>query len=72
MLIIGSKFFKWGSELTPEQIHCRECGTVAQFVKKKGMRFITLFFVIPTIPISGLSHMTQCPKCKALYQAEKL
>ena len=67
--IIGTHFFTWGSELTPTPMRCGQCGTVAQFKLKKGMRFITLFFIVPVIPISGVSQLAQCPSCKARYQA---
>jgi hypothetical protein len=49
-------------------MHCGQCGTVGEFIDKKGMRFITLFF-IPVIPISGTRHLLQCPTCKTRYQA---
>jgi hypothetical protein len=32
------------------------------------MRFITLFFVIPIIPISGMKELAECPNCKAKYE----
>lgn len=67
--IIGTKFFTWGSEPSPQQMRCGQCGTVANFISKKGMQFITLFFIIPVIPISGTRHMMQCPSCGARYQA---
>ena len=51
------------------QLRCGKCGTVAQFVKKQGMRFITLFFIIPVIPISGVTHLLQCPVCGTKYRA---
>ncbi|MDQ3131041.1 MAG: zinc ribbon domain-containing protein [Acidobacteriota bacterium] len=68
--IIGTKFFSWGSEKTPEMIRCSQCGALAQFTEKTGMRFISLFFIIPTIPISGKSKMIECPNCKARFQTE--
>lgn len=71
MIIIGTKFFKWGSELTANKMKCGECGMVAQFVMKQGMRFITLFFIIPVLPISGIRHLIQCPHCKSLYNSAK-
>lgn len=67
-LIIGVKFFTWGSERTSQAMHCGNCGTVAPFIKKKGMRFITLFFIIPTIPISGMRDIVECPSCATRYQ----
>lgn len=72
MLIIGTHFFTWGSQQTTETFHCGQCGAQTAFIEKSGMRFITLFFVIPVIPISGVSKMMQCPNCKARYQANNL
>lgn len=66
--IIGTHFLTWGSE-TGEQMRCGKCGTVSAFTKKQGMRFITLFFIIPVIPISGVKHLLQCPVCGTKYQA---
>jgi len=66
-LIIGTKFFSWGSEATAP-MRCGQCNTVAPFREKKGMRFITLFFVIPIIPISGVKQLAECPTCKAKYE----
>jgi hypothetical protein len=67
LLIIGTHFFSWGSERA-EQLRCGKCGTAATFIKKEGMRFITLFFIIPVIPISGVTHLLQCPACGTKYQ----
>lgn len=67
--IIGTHYFTWGSDQMPQQMRCGECGTMTNFILKKGMRFITLFFVIPIIPISGVNQLMQCPNCKARYQA---
>ncbi len=69
MIIIGTKFFVWGSQLAAHVSRCGNCGTVAPFILKKGMRFITIFFVIPVIPISGISDMAQCPNCGTRYNA---
>jgi len=67
--IIGTRFFTWGSgENVPQQMQCGRCGTVASFPLKKGMNFITLFFIIPVIPISGVKQLAECPNCKARYQ----
>ncbi|HEV7905314.1 MAG TPA: zinc-ribbon domain-containing protein [Pyrinomonadaceae bacterium] len=69
MLIIGTRFFVWGSELTPQQHHCAKCGRIAGFKIRKGMNFITLFFIIPVIPISGVKNILECPNCKTRYEA---
>ena len=70
MLIIGWKFFAWGSTPTPEPMHCSTCGTIAPFIQKTAMRFVTLFFIIPVIPISGKMHLIECPKCKTRYETK--
>jgi hypothetical protein len=66
--IIGTRFFTWGSTPAAEAMRCGQCGTVGQFIAKKGMNFITLFFIIPVIPISGVKDLMQCPTCKTRYQ----
>lgn len=71
MIIIGTHFFSWGSDRTGQAMHCGQCGAVTPFVIKKGMRFITLFFIIPILPISGVKHMVQCPQCKTRYQSDR-
>ena len=70
MIIIGSRFFVWGSQLTAQAMRCGQCGAVAPFIMKKGMRFITLFFIIPVIPISGVKNLVQCQNCKARYESQ--
>ncbi|HKV38848.1 MAG TPA: hypothetical protein VJX67_06520 [Blastocatellia bacterium] len=69
MIIIGIHFFAWGSGETDRMLHCGRCGAVQNFIVKKGMRFITIFFIIPILPISGIKHMVQCPSCGARYQS---
>jgi len=69
MLIIGTHFFTWGSGLTENSMHCGKCGMMGQFKMKKGMRFITIFFLIPVIPISGVRELMQCPSCGTRYQS---
>jgi hypothetical protein len=66
--IIGTHFFSWGSQVAPEQMRCGHCGTVGNFTKKQGMLFVTLFFIIPIIPISGIKNLVQCPQCRTKYQ----
>ena len=67
MLIIGIQFFTWGSALTASPFRCGRCGHMGSFVAKKGMRFLTIFFVIPVIPLSGVHHPMECPQCGTRY-----
>jgi hypothetical protein len=68
MLIIGTKLFVWGSTLAAQATHCGQCGAIEPFIQKTGMKFITLFFFIPVIPISGKMKIIECPRCKTRYQ----
>ena len=70
MIIIGLRFFTWGSDRTPNPMQCGQCGWAGAFIVKKGMRFVTVFFIIPVIPISGVQHLVECPNCKTRYNAE--
>ena len=70
MLIIGTKVFFWRSERAAELMRCRTCGFAGNFILKKGMRFLTFFFIIPTIPLSGMMHAAECPQCKTRYKAQ--
>jgi DNA-directed RNA polymerase subunit RPC12/RpoP len=68
IFIVGTHFFNWGSQQTSQPMRCSKCGTVTNFIMKKGMRFITLFFIVPVIPISGIKELVQCPNCKTRFQ----
>ncbi len=68
MLIWGWKVFAWGSNLTPETLRCGTCGMSAQFIEKTAMRFFTIFFIIPLIPLSGKMRLIECQKCKTRYE----
>ena len=68
MIIFGTKFWAWGSTLTAQMMRCAQCGHSGQFIQKSGMNFITLYWIIPVIPISGVKKMVQCPNCKARYE----
>lgn len=70
MLIIGTRFFTWGSEMTAQLWRCGKCGHAGPFKSKKGMRFLTLFFIIPVIPLSGVTHIAECPNCRTRYEAK--
>jgi hypothetical protein len=41
------------------------------FVAKKDMRFLTIFFIIPVIPPSGVHYLMECPKCGTRYEVVK-
>lgn len=68
-LIIGTKYRVSGSERTPEQHRCERCGALAQFIRKTGRNYITLFFVLPLFPVGKAQDFLECPNCQARYQA---
>ena len=70
IFIIGTNFKVSGSERTAEQRRCPQCGALTQFVKKTGRNYITLFFVLPVIPIGKKQNLLECPNCKTRFQAE--
>ena len=61
MIVFGIKFWAWGSQLTQQVWRCAKCGYNGQFIQKKGMKFITLYWIIPTIPVSGISEIGAVP-----------
>jgi hypothetical protein len=68
MIIIGTRFFSWGSQAADHATRCQKCGAMAPLLLKTGMWFVTVFFVIPIIPISRVKHMLECPNCHTRYQ----
>jgi hypothetical protein len=68
--IIGTHFFSWGSQPMPGQMRCGHCGTVGSFIQKRGMSFITLFFIVPVLPISSVKNLLQCQTCGTKYHSD--
>jgi len=67
-IIIGTRLFAWGSEMSPQSYRCGACGAFTQFIEKTAMRFLTVFFIVPVIPISGKKLLMECPRCKTRYE----
>lgn len=63
ILVFGLKTFRWGSERTAYLGTCPQCGFYGYFVRKKSIRAVTLFFVIPIFPLGGITNMDVCPQC---------
>ncbi len=66
-LIIGMRTFYWGSDRSPDVRTCANCGYTGQFIGKRALRALTLFFVIPVFPRGGIRHLRQCPSCNTRY-----
>ena len=63
ILVFGIKTFRWGSDQTDYLRTCPQCGFYGYFVRKKAIRAVTLFFVIPVFPLSGITTVDVCPQC---------
>jgi hypothetical protein len=70
MIIYGTRYFTWGNQPTSEAWCCGNCGTVAPFRRRKGMRWFTLYFIIPVLPLSRVSHLIECPHCRTRYAVD--
>jgi len=70
--VVGTNFRVSGSERTEKLHHCAQCGAYTQFIKKTGRNYITLFFVLPIIPLGKAQNLLECPNCQARFQAEQL
>ncbi|MDQ3539180.1 MAG: hypothetical protein M3440_00695 [Chloroflexota bacterium] len=67
LFIIGTRTFHWGSDRTPDAQTCGNCGYSGQFVWKKAIRTLALFFLIPVLPLGEIRHLRQCPNCDTRY-----
>ncbi len=63
ILVFGIKTFRWGSNQTDYLRTCPICGFYGYFARKKTIRAVTLFFLIPIIPLSGITIVDVCPRC---------
>ncbi len=68
LLIIGTRLFTWGCMPAAQAIRCGKCGAVAYFLEKTAIRFVTIFFFIPIIPISGMMKLIECPRCSTRFK----
>lgn len=67
LFIIGTRTFHWGSDRTPGMQRCGNCGYSGQFVRKKSIRTLALFFVIPVLPLWKIRDLGECPNCRTRY-----
>lgn len=67
IILLGTRYLAWGDERTPTIWHCPNCEQDAYFIRKRGVRAVALFFLIPVFPLGRVEHFTQCPNCGARY-----
>ena len=68
ILIIGTRTFRWGSARTDYLRTCPNCGYYGYFTRKKQIRTLALFFVIPIFPLGGVSEVDECPNCHMRFE----
>lgn len=66
-LVLGTRTFHWGADRTPDLQTCPNCGYSGQFIRKQAIRVLTLFFLIPVLPLGKIRHLRQCPSCNTRY-----
>jgi ribosomal protein S27AE len=69
ILLFGTRSFTWGSDRILGVRTCENCGFSGQFFAKRAIRAVTLFLVIPVLPLGRVRHLGQCPNCGARYPA---
>jgi endogenous inhibitor of DNA gyrase (YacG/DUF329 family) len=70
-LIAGTKTVAKRLGSTEEAIHCPTCGTVARFERKSERPYLTLFFVLPVVPLGRGHIVVECPACRARFAPER-
>lgn len=67
IILFGTRYLTWGDERTPTVWHCLNCEHDDRFIRKRGVRALTLFFLLPVFPLGRVERFTQCPHCGARY-----
>jgi predicted RNA-binding Zn-ribbon protein involved in translation (DUF1610 family) len=63
ILLFGTKTFHWGRASTDYVRTCPRCGFFGHLIRRKQLRTIALFFVIPLIPLGKATTVDTCPRC---------
>jgi hypothetical protein len=68
-LVAGNKRVSKDAGSTEQAIQCPNCGTVARFGRRTERQYLTLFFVLPVVPLGGANTVVECPTCHARFDA---
>jgi len=68
-LVLGTRTIYWGSNRTMSAHKCANCRYSGQFIQKRAIRILTLFFLIPVLPLGKVRYLSQCPSCGTRYAA---
>lgn len=63
ILLFGTKTFRWGQTYTDYVRSCPRCGFFGHLKRQKRLRTMALFFLVPILPLGGVSTVDACPQC---------
>jgi ribosomal protein S27AE len=63
ILLFGTKTFTWGHATTDYIRSCPRCGYFGHLTRRRQLRTIALFFLIPLIPLGKPVTVDICPRC---------
>ena len=70
-LVVGNRFRTRHEGTTAQVITCPSCGFQSHFERKSGRQFLTLFFVLPVLPLGGRREFVECPRCHAQLESSE-
>ena len=68
-LLVGNRYRTTSEGTTPEVRTCPSCGARAQFDRKRRRQYLTLFFLLPVLPLGSAQEFVECPNCHTQFQA---
>jgi predicted RNA-binding Zn-ribbon protein involved in translation (DUF1610 family) len=66
-IVAGNKFRSTSEGPTDHVVQCPNCGTSGRLERKTGRQYLTLFFVLPVLPIGPKRSFVECPNCGAQF-----
>jgi hypothetical protein len=66
-LLVGNRFKTKSAGMTAEVVTCPSCGVHTRFERKRGRQYLTLFFIVPVLPLGGTKELVECPNCHAQF-----
>jgi predicted RNA-binding Zn-ribbon protein involved in translation (DUF1610 family) len=67
-VVMGNKFRATSEGPTEHVVQCPNCGMTGRLERKTGRQYLTLFFVLPVLPIGPKQSFAECPNCGAQFR----
>lgn len=68
-LVAGNRYRTKREGETQETMQCPYCGHFGRFERRSGRQYLTLFLVLPVVPLGTRSEFVQCPKCRTRFES---